>query len=106
MISTVEAICEYFLKLYHSDKIRTIPVFSMITNLVAYNEKIFSVISKYNIRLTISVDGPSEIHDLQRIFPNGTGSAERVFKNAKILKKYIVGIEATYTSVSYTHLRS
>lgn len=103
MISTVEAICEYFLKLYHSDKIRTIPVFSMITNLVAYNEKIFSVISKYNIRLTISVDGPSEIHDLQRIFPNGTGSAERVFKNAKILKKYIVGIEATYT---FNHVRA
>ena len=99
----MEAICEYFLKLYHSDKIRTIPVFSMITNLVAYNEKIFSVISKYNIRLTISVDGPSEIHDLQRIFPNGTGSAERVFKNAKILKKYIVGIEATYT---FNHVRA
>lgn len=68
-----------------------------ITNLVGYSEKICAVIAKYDIRLTISVDGPGEIHDLQRIFPNGSGSAELVFKNAKLLKKNIDAIEATYT---------
>lgn len=96
-IDTVETICGHFEQLYKDKKIFSLPVFTMITNLVKYNEKVLSVMSKYKIRLTVSIDGPKEIHDLQRVFLSGKGSADIIFRNASILKDYIVAIEATYT---------
>lgn len=96
-INTIESICEHLTNLYKQRKIDSIPIFKMITNFVFDNKHICDVILKYNIRLTISIDGPQKIHDIQRIFPNGRGSYEFIEKNINILKDNIVGIESTYT---------
>lgn len=56
--------------------------FTAITNCVLENEKISSLKRKYNIRLTVGLDGPESIHDLQRVFPNGEGMYKSVFSNS------------------------
>lgn len=102
-INTVETICKYFTQLKETSIIKSVPVFTMITNLTSDNKLIYDVISKYNIQLTVSIDGPKEIHDMQRVFPNQTGSYSIIEKNINILKKYVVSIEATYTLNHVNH---
>ena len=96
-INTVEAVCKHFTELYEQQKIDSIPVFKMISNFVFNNQLIYDVISKYNIRVTVSIDGSEKIHNMQRVFPNGNGSYNIIEKNIEVLKNNVVGIEATYT---------
>lgn len=96
-IDTIDSICECFYMLYDHKLIRSIPTFTMITNCVEGGEKIYSIIKKYNIRLTISVDGPQEINDLQRVFPNGRGTYAYISSNMEALKSQISAVEVTYT---------
>lgn len=44
-------------------------------------EKYVELIKKYNLNLQISLDGPKEVHDLNRIKPNGEGSWDKVMDN-------------------------
>lgn len=40
-----------------------------------------------NVEITISLDGPQDIHDKNRIFPNGVGSFNTVIKNIESIKR-------------------
>lgn len=96
-IKTVDAVCKHFFRLYEEAKIDSIPQFKMITNLVLGNSYIYDVILKYNIQLTVSVDGSKDIHDMQRVFQDESGSYDLVEQNAMVLREKIIAIEATYT---------
>ena len=96
-ISTIKAICEYFEYLFNNGKIGSIPKYTMITNLVNCNSNIFYIIQKYNISLTVSIDGPKEIHDLQRCFSDGTGTFDYIKRNVTVLHQHVKAIEVTYT---------
>ena len=78
-IDLIDQICDYFkLKTYNLG----IPWYwnyriSVCTNGVNYNtEKVQRFIekNKNKISVTITIDGVKEKHDLQRVFPDGTGS--------------------------------
>lgn len=58
--------------------ITKVPNYTRVTNGVFIDEKMAKIIAKHNIRLTISIDGPSEIHDILRLDKNGNGTFERV----------------------------
>lgn len=60
--------------------------FGMTTNATLVTEEIASYLATLEDYFTlISLDGPKEIHDKNRIFPNGTGSFEATIKGLKIL---------------------
>ena len=96
-IGTIEKICEYLTDLHRRGRIDSVPVFTMITNLVLGNLHIYDTIIKYDIQLTVSIDGPQQVHDVQRNFPDGKGSYQYILQNYKMLKRQIKGVEATYT---------
>jgi len=85
-IDLIDQICEYIkLQMYLTDH----PWFnsyrfSFTTNGLLYgSEKVQKYILK-NIRhvsITVSIDGTKEKHDLQRVFPNGSGSYDKIMKN-------------------------
>jgi len=63
-------------------------IYSLQTNCVNISEKVIEFISEKQIKLGVSLDGPKEIHDKARIFPNGRGSYQLIVKNLKLLQQH------------------
>jgi len=63
--------------------------FTITTNGSLLNEEIVEEFLKYNTKITISLDGPRDIQNTNRIFANGQGTFDVVTKNIRNLcKKY------------------
>ena len=97
-IQTISAICCYFQDLYIAKQLDCVPTYTMITNCVALSNYAIDVIKKYNIKLTVSLDGPPHIHNAQRVFENGVGSYDCVSANLKKIRSQVLALEATYTN--------
>ncbi|GGF94578.1 Cys-rich peptide radical SAM maturase CcpM [Paenibacillus albidus] len=64
-----------------------IVTFSMTTNGSLLNDEKIEFFSKFNIHLTISLDGPRDIHDKNRKFAtNNCGTFETVYNNIKSIE--------------------
>lgn len=62
--------------------------FSMTTNATLINDKIADyLIGETNMYITISLDGPKDIHNKNRIFLNNKGSFDKTIKGLKTLIK-------------------
>lgn len=61
--------------------------FSMTSNGTLLTDDIIRFLSKENLRLMISLDGPKEIHDKNRVFVDGTGSFDTLMKNVRRIKE-------------------
>jgi sulfatase maturation enzyme AslB (radical SAM superfamily) len=64
------------------------------TNGVLLNQKIAELFKKYNVKVTVALDGVKKINDSYRVC-NNKGTFENVLKSMKLLKK--LGI-TTYVS--------
>lgn len=63
--------------------------FGMTTNGTLLDEEFLEAIKDYDIAITISLDGPEEVHNVHRKFRGGQGSYDIVYRNIKtILDKY------------------
>jgi radical SAM additional 4Fe4S-binding domain len=60
--------------------------FGLTTNGTILNENILSLILNESIALQISMDGTKVNHDRNRVFVNGSGSFDKIMKNAMTLK--------------------
>lgn len=60
--------------------------YSLTTNGILLTDEIMKYFVDNNILLTISLDGPKEVHDRFRVFPNGSGSFELVYNKLKHFK--------------------
>lgn len=72
----------------------------MITNGTISNSAVMDVIRKHITHITISIDGPKDINDTNRMFPNGTGSYDRIaafITKCKQIRNVSLHYEATYT---------
>ncbi len=58
---------------------------SLVTNGILLNDEVVDFVVKNNIGCQISIDGPKEIHNLNRILPNGKGSYDLVVSGIKRL---------------------
>jgi uncharacterized protein len=58
------------------------------TNGVLLNEKILSAFEKQGISVSLSIDGPKEIHDVHRLDHKGKASFEKVYHAQLLLKKF------------------
>src|SRR6266581_6314752 len=72
----------------------------MISNGTILSPKIIDLIKRYEIKMTVSLDGPPEINDRLRIARSGQPITQRVAENIRILKEETGQpgqIEGTYT---------
>jgi len=59
--------------------------YSITTNGILLREDIINYLKKNNFFLTVSLDGPKEVNDAFRVFPDGTGTFEIINKNIRLL---------------------
>ena len=61
------------------------PYFVMTTNSTLLSKEIVAFLSEQNCEIILSIDGPKEEHDRNRVFPGGKGSFDIVMENVKFL---------------------
>jgi uncharacterized protein len=86
----IEHVCSHAL-----DVAGKVPKFSIVSNGTIISPAIIQILSEYDIRATISIDGPKYINDQLR----GKGTSGRIFRNISCLKKnnIDVSVESTFT---------
>lgn len=62
-------------------------IYSITTNGTLFTDEIIEFFVKNNVKITVSLDGPKKIHDLNRKFKSGKGSFDIVLNNLNKLKK-------------------
>lgn len=81
------------------------PVFTMSSNGTVLNDAVVNLVNTFDIKLTVSVDGPPDLMDTLRPSRSGAPAGRRVERNIRALREMTgqpVQIEGTYTA---THLR-
>ena len=68
---------QYTKEIFGSRKV----IFSLTTNAVLLSDEIMRFFCENNVLLTISLDGPENIHDKSRVFADGKGSFAAVYRN-------------------------
>lgn len=60
--------------------------FNMTTNAILLNEEMIEFFADNNVDLTISLDGPKEIHNKNRKFSNGYGTFDKVIEKLEMVR--------------------
>ncbi len=60
---------------------------SITTNATLLTKEVQEYLEDNNISIKISIDGPKEVNDNMRVFPDGRGSFDRIMKNTEGLRK-------------------
>ncbi|WP_066501428.1 radical SAM/SPASM domain-containing protein [Abyssisolibacter fermentans] len=61
--------------------------YGCVTNATIMNDEIENMLKKHKFHVMVTIDGPKDYHDLQRTYPDGTGSFETVLSNIPKFKK-------------------
>lgn len=69
----------------------------LITNATLITQEITEELKKHEVMVSVSIDGPKGIHDLNRVFKSGKGSFQRTIAGLRILKE--TGIRPTVSCV-------
>jgi len=99
----IKLVCEYFLFLYGRGELPYVPAFGLTTNGYFISDDMFEVLRAYNIGVTVSMDGPREIHDRLRVVDGHSGSFDLIDRNVRTLIGMDIRpeFECTYTSEHY-----
>lgn len=73
----------------YSSGIKKDITYSITSNGSLMTPDIVNFLVKYNINLTISLDGPEGINDAYRFYPNSKGTFKEVVKNLNYIKKNV-----------------
>ena len=85
--SLIKKVVDYVNNEYYEKNIS----YSITTNGTILNENILDFFVKNNVNVTISLDGPAEIHNLHRIYAKtGQGSFEDIINNLQIMYDYFL----------------
>ncbi|MGP1433835.1 MAG: radical SAM protein [Peptoanaerobacter stomatis] len=82
-IDLIKKVVDYSEKLFVGKEIG----FTITTNATLISEDIIHYFKEHNVKLMISLDGPKDINDENRVFRNGNGSYDIVMKNIKLIYK-------------------
>ncbi len=96
----IEEVIKYIDEKYLKQEIEVIPTYNIVTNGTMLNRKIMNFIKKYNFYITISLDFPEDIHDLNRVYKGSKGTYKDILSNLKKIKKVLnnnLSIELTYS---------
>ncbi|GAB6116872.1 thioether cross-link-forming SCIFF peptide maturase [Thermoanaerobacter brockii subsp. lactiethylicus] len=86
-IEYIEKILKYIEMKIKNKELAINVQYNVFTNGTILNDKILEILRRYNIFIFISIDGCKEMHDINRKYPNGSGSFDLVLRNAQILNK-------------------
>lgn len=91
----INVVCEYISEMHNEGIIDSMPAFYVVTNGTIMSASIVKILKKYNIYITLSIDGPEFIHDYLR----GNGTFQTILNNFQCFSKngLKVGVECTYT---------
>lgn len=100
----IDLVCEFSRRLPDMGLGRRAPTLGLTTNGLHLDERVLKMIVRHHMSVTVSVDGPCEIHDALRVCRDGSGSFERVVVGIRRLQDLGIEpeIECTYTA---HHLR-
>jgi len=73
----------------------------IITNGILVNKKIARLFKKHSVEVTVSIDGPVEVHDICRIDKAGRGTFKKVQKAMKVLRSEGISLYASTTITPY-----
>ena len=101
----IKTCINYIMKTYGDD---FNPYFVMTTNSTLLSEEIVSFLNEHNCEIVLSIDGPREEHDRNRVFPGGKGSFDIVMENTKFLagsnlKTYCQSVYDLKTDIDKVH---
>ena len=102
----IELVCQQFHSKFNNGDIQSIPKFGAITNGTILSPKAISLIKKYFSFITVSIDGPKEINDINRITRSGNGSFDSInqfLKRISSFPKLKISVESTYTQQHINH---
>lgn len=73
--------------------------FGLMSNGTCVNPEIADFCAQHNISVTISVDGPKDVHDLCRIYPDGSGTFDHVIEGINLLnqKRVSLSLQPVYS---------
>jgi uncharacterized protein len=98
-LPVIEAVCESLQRKLERGVISALPTLGIITNGTLITGRAADLIKKFNIHVTVSVDGPPGINDTLRPFKSGKGSYEGIKRGLNNLRdrKVDPNFEFTYT---------
>jgi uncharacterized protein len=74
---------EVFERLVAEGKLPGFPQFVMVSNGLRFTRTFLEVVKRFKAKVTISLDGPPEVHDFIRIKTNGSGSYDAIRRTIK-----------------------
>ncbi|MHC9544132.1 MAG: radical SAM protein [Vulcanimicrobiota bacterium] len=83
----IEAACVRLREHYSSIRGRTCSILVQ-TNASLINEKDIEFFKKYDISVGVSLDGPEEIHNRNRVYKNGKGTYQDTIRGWKLLREH------------------
>jgi uncharacterized protein len=98
-LDAIQTVCAYLEERINSGTIKARPELHINTNLTICIRAIVEMLRKYDISLTVSIDGPACLHDRFRRCADGTGSFAVVDRNVLALRETLKrprSIEAVY----------
>jgi uncharacterized protein len=81
-INNMEKLIEYIKENYHGKNIE----YSITTNGTVFNDKNIQFLKDNNFSVMVSLDGPKELHNMNRVFVNGEGSFDKIMENIRYIK--------------------
>lgn len=95
----IKAVCLHSEKLVSEKILPVLPKFVLITNGTLISDEFVKLAIRFDIGITISIDGPKYIHDLHRKTTKNEDTFDKVFAGINLLKNSSVpfSVEGTYT---------
>jgi len=101
-IPAIRAACEYLQAMYQAKTIPAMPLLGVVTNGFAWSDQFIELVGKYNLGVTVSLDGPASVNDLLRITPRGEGTFHQIALNIRLLQERSGGRQPSKVEVTYT----
>jgi len=98
-LPAIESVCGALADAAERDPERSLPAFCATTNGTLSSPNVIESLRRWNVDLTVSWDGPREVHDRNRPMSGGASSYDRLVESLARYRDAGVGydIECTYT---------
>jgi uncharacterized protein len=98
-LPAIERVCGAFARAVDAEKLPFMPKFVLTTNGLAVSETLLSLARTFQLHLTVSLDGPEEIHNRARKSPDGKGTYNRIRNGIDRMQEFglLLDFEATFS---------
>ncbi len=104
--SAIQAACEQLQKEYAKGNLASLPLCGMVTNGLELSPEMLSLIQRYRLSVTVSLDGPASLTDRLRKARDGGRTMQRVTDTIRALQRLTAGREPAAVEVVYTRAHS